>query len=187
MAKLIVTEFMTLDGVMEGPGGEPPHPHTGWVFDFSGPEQLKYKLDEILEADVLLVGRVTYESFAGAWPDREGPFADKMNGMPKYVVSTTLKDPAWSNTTVIDRDVGERIRELKAQEGGPILVAGSCSLVHYLTEQGLVDEYRLMVFPVLVGGGKRVFPDSPEKHVLEYAGAEVFPSGVTVQTYRTAA
>ena len=101
MRKLIVSEFVTLDGVMEAPGGEEGHPHSGWVFDFVSPEQEQYKLDEVMEAEALLLGRVTYEGFAGAWPERGGPFADKMNGMAKYVVSTTLEDPAWDNTTVL--------------------------------------------------------------------------------------
>jgi len=134
MRKLIVSEFLTLDGVMEAPGGEKGHPHSGWVFKFMGPEQLVYKLAETLEAQSLLIGRVTYESFAGAWPRRSGEFADKMNAMPKHVVSTTLESPAWHNTEVITGDVAAAVTLLKAQDGGPILVAGSRTLVHTLME-----------------------------------------------------
>jgi dihydrofolate reductase len=199
MRKLIVSEFVTLDGVMEAPGGEPGHPHSGWVFDFMGPEQLRYKLDEVLEAESLLIGRVTYESFAAAWPQRserkpgevaEGTedemvvFADKMNGMPKQVVSTTLKDPRWNNTTVISEDVVAEIKRLKKGDGGPILVAGSRTLVHTLMEHDLIDEYRLMVFPVVLGSGKRLFPETPRKTVLRLVGMRDFTTGVVVHTLR---
>jgi dihydrofolate reductase len=183
MSKLIVSEFVTLDGVMEAPGGEPSHPHSGWVFDFMSPEQEKYKLDEVMEAESLLLGRVTYEGFAAAWPGRSGEFADKMNSMPKYVASTTLENPEWDNTTVIGGDVAERIGALKGEDGGPILAAGSCTLVHTLLERGLVDEWRLMVFPVVLGSGKRVFPETPDKTVLKLAGTQAFDSGVVVLTY----
>lgn len=199
MRKLIVSEFVTLDGVMEAPGGEPGHPHSGWVFDFMGPEQLRYKLDEVLEAESLLIGRVTYESFAEAWPQRserkpgevaEGTeddmvvFADKMNGMPKQVVSTTLKDPQWNNTTVIGEDVVAEIKRLKKGNDGPILVLGSRTLVHTLMENDLIDEYRLMVFPVVLGGGRRLFPETPRKTVLRLVGMRDFTTGVVVHTLR---
>ena len=183
MRKLIVSEFVTLDGVMEAPGGEPGHPHSGWVFDFVSPEQEQYKLQEVLDADALLLGRVTYEGFSAAWPERGGPFADKMNDMPKYVVSTTLEDPEWSNTSVM-RDVNE-VAGLKEQEGGPILLAGSRTLVHGLMELGLVDEFRLMTFPVVLGSGARLFPETPDKTQLELVGTQAFDSGVAVHTYRT--
>jgi dihydrofolate reductase len=182
MAKLIVSEFVTLDGVMEAPGGEEGHPHTGWVFDFLSPEQERYKLDEVMEADALLLGRVTYEGFAGAWPQRGGPFADKMNNMPKYVVSTTLEDPAWNNTRVM-RDVKD-VSGLKEGDGGPIVLAGSRTLVHGLMEHDLVDEFRLMIFPVVLGSGARLFPDTPDKTPLELVDTQVFNSGVVVQSYR---
>ncbi len=119
MGKLIVTEFLTLDGVMEAPGGEPTHPHAGWVFDFMGPEQERYKLDEALEAESHLLGRVTYESFAGAWPQREGEFAEKINAMPKYVVSSTLSEPLeWNNSTLIKGDVAATVGGAEAPPGG---------------------------------------------------------------------
>ncbi|MDX6226534.1 MAG: hypothetical protein QOE64_2910 [Frankiales bacterium] len=183
MRKLIVTEFVSLDGVMEAPGGEPTHPHAGWVFDFMSPEQEQYKLDETLEAGALLLGRVTYEGFAAAWPGRGGEFADKMNAMPKYVASTTLTDPEWTNSAVLEGDVPGAVETLKQDDGGPILVAGSCTLVHTLLENGLIDELRLMVFPVALGGGKRVFPETPDKTVLKLTDTQVFPSGVVAQTY----
>ena len=186
MRKLVVSEFLTLDGVMEAPGGEPTHPHAGWVGDFMSDEQMTYKLDEVLEAESLLIGRVTYESFAGAWPEREGEFADKMNTMPKHVVSTTLQNPAWANSEVIRDDVAGAVRRLKAGDGGPILVAGSQTLVASLMEHDLVDEYRLMVFPVVVGGGKRLFPENFAKTVLQLADTQAFGSGVIVLTYQPA-
>jgi dihydrofolate reductase len=184
MRKLIVTEFVTLDGVMEAPGGEPGHPHSGWVFDYVGEEQLKYKFDEVLEADVQLIGRVTYESFAGAWPEREGPFAERMNSMPKYVVTTTLDELEWNNSTPIKGDVAAEVAKLKEQDGGDILVAGSRTLVQTLMEHDLVDEYRLMVFPVVVGSGDRLFPETPDKTTLELTDTKTFETGVQVNTYR---
>ena len=182
MRNLIVSEFVTLDGVMEAPGGEEGHPHSGWVFDFVSPQQEQYKFDEVNESEALLLGRVTYEGFAGAWPQRGGPFADKMNGMPKHVVSTTLEDPEWDNTSVL-RDVKD-VAGLKEQDGGPILVAGSRTLVHGLMEHGLVDEYRLMIFPVVLGSGARLFPETPNKTPLELVNTQAFDSGVVVHTYR---
>jgi dihydrofolate reductase len=202
--KLVVSTFVTLDGVMEAPGGEPGHPHSGWVRDFMGPEQLRYKLDEVLEAGSLLIGRVTYESLAAAWPERSiradradqdlervaerrdeiGEFADKMNAMPKHVVSTTLRDPEWRNSRVIRGDVAQEISGLRAQEGGPILVIGSRTLVHTLIEHDLVDEYRLMIFPVVLGSGRRLFPETENKTVLRLADTRTFGSGVVVHTYQ---
>ena len=187
MSRLIVTEFMTLDGVVEAPGGEPTHPHAGWVIDLSGPEQMEYKLAEVLDAESLLIGRVTYEGFSAAWPERDGEFADKMNGMPKYVVSSTLTEPlAWNNSTVITGDVAAEVSRLKHQRDGSILVAGSATLVRFLLEQDLVDELRLMVFPVLVGGGQRCFPESRLKKPFRLGASTTFPSGVAVHSYHPA-
>jgi dihydrofolate reductase len=184
MSRLIVTEFLTLDGIMEAPGGEPSHPHSGWVMDYMSDEQQQYKLDETLDAEALLLGRVTYEGFAGAWPEREGPFADKMNSMPKYVVSSTLSEPLeWENSIVISGDVAAEVRKLKEQDGGPILVAGSATLVHFLLENELVDELRLMVFPVMIGGGIRPFPESKQKHAFKLTDRTTFDSGVAVYAY----
>ena len=178
MRQLIVSEFVTLDGVMEAPGGEPTHPSTGWVMDYDSEEQGAYKLQEILEAETLLIGRVTYESFAGAWPTYEGEFADKMNGMPKVVVSKTLTDPVWTNTTVLEGDAPAGITALKEGDGGPILVAGSQTLVHTLLDNDLVDELRLMVFPVTIGAGLRVFPETHKKSPWRLTETVTFPSMV---------
>src|SRR5436190_10120551 len=160
MSKLVVSEFVTLDGVMEDPGGAEAFEHGGWAFRFErGPDGDKFKLDELMTADALLLGRKTYEGFAAAWPSRtdEAGFAEKMNTMPKFVVSTTLERGEWNNSTVIKDDVPAEIAKLKQQPGGDLLVAGSRQLVQTLIESDLVDEYRLMFFPVLLGSGKRLF------------------------------
>jgi dihydrofolate reductase len=162
MGKLVVSEFVTLDDVVEDPGGAEGFDRGGWAFRFErGPEGDKFKLDEVLSADALLLGRKTYEGFAAAWPERsdEVGFADKMNSMPKFVVSTTLRDPAWNNTTVIDGDVEGEVARLKDRFDGDVLVYGSAQLVRALVASGHVDELRLMVFPVVLGGGKRLFAD----------------------------
>jgi dihydrofolate reductase len=191
MGKLVVTEFVTVDGVMEDPGGGETFDRGGWAFQFErGPEGDKYKMDELLEAEALLLGRVTYQGFAAAWPtltDEVG-FADKMNNMPKYVVSSTLKDPEWNNSTVINGDVVEEIRKLKQQVGGNILVAGSATLVTTLVEHDLVDQYRLMVYPIVLGTGKRLFNDtSGPKSALTLVEARPVGSGLVVLTYERAA
>lgn len=186
MRTLIASEFTTLDGVMEAPGGEPTHPHTGWAFDYHSEELIDYKLAETLAAETLLIGRVTYESFADAWPAREGAFADKMNTMPKLVASATLADPEWTNTTVIAGDVVGAVRRARDADGGPILLTGSCTLLHTLLEEGLVDELRLMVCPVTIGGGLPVFPESPDMTAYELADCRSFPGGVALLTYRVA-
>jgi dihydrofolate reductase len=184
MSKLIVTEFVTLDGVMEAPGGEPRHPHNGWVFEYMGPEQTEYKFAEIREAEAHLIGRVTYEAFAETWPLREGEFADRMNAMPKYVVTSTLSAPlAWNNSHLIRGDVAKEIRELKARGADPILVAGSCTLVRFLLENDLVDELRLMVFPLIIGGGKRAFPESRGKKTFVPIQSRTFATSVAVHSY----
>jgi len=186
MRSLTVTEFVTLDGVMEAPGGEPGHPHSGWVFDYVGEEQMEFKLRETLEAEVQLIGRVTYESFAGAWPQREGEFAEKMNSMRKYVVTSTLDGLEWNNSVPIEGDVVAAVEALKREDGGPILVAGSRTLVQTLFEHDLIDELRLMIFPVVLGSGARLFPESADKRVLELAKTQTFATGVQVNTYRRA-
>ncbi|MGI0156822.1 MAG: dihydrofolate reductase family protein, partial [Thermoplasmata archaeon] len=157
-----MTEFMTLDGVVEAPGGEPTHPHAGWTMPYGVPELFAYKLRETLDAESLLLGRVTYEGFAVAWPEREGEFADKMNSMPKHVVTGRLHELGW-NATPLTGDVPAAVSGLKANAGGPILVAGSATLVRTLLAHGLVDELRLMVFPVMIGSGLRVFPGPRDK------------------------
>jgi dihydrofolate reductase len=187
--RLIVTEFVSIDGIVEAPGGgEPDYPHQGWVFDHSSDEQGAYKFDEIMESEAMLLGRTTYEGFAAAWPGRSGEFADRMNSQPKYVASATLQgqDLEWENSTVIEGDAIEGIAKLKEQEGGPLLVHGSPTLVQSLLDAGLVDEWRLMVFPIVLGSGKRLFAKTPDKTVLKLAGSRAFESGVVVQTYRPA-
>jgi len=183
MRTLIVSEFVTLDGVMEAPGGEDSHPHTGWVVDYQGPEQIDYKFREVLEADILLVGRVTYESFAGAWPTYRGEFADRMNGMPKVVVSSTLSDPERSNTTVLSGDPVDGVRRLKAEGDGRIVVGGSRTLVHALLDADLVDELGVMVVPATIGSGLRLFPDTTRKRRWTMTDSQTFPSRVRVDTY----
>jgi len=169
MRKVVVSEFVSLDGVMEDPGGSEGWEHGGWSFQFErGDEGDKFKLDEVMAAEALLLGRVTYEAFAEAWPSRtdEVGFADKFNSMPKYVVSSTLKDPEWDNSTVLDGDLAEEVSKLRQGEGGDLLVNGSAQLVQALMEHDLVDEYRLMVFPIVLGSGKRLFPESRDTTTL---------------------
>ncbi len=185
MRHLIVTEFVTLDGRMEAPGGEPGHPHTGWTIPFAHPDIYGYKLREAQEAGSLLLGRVTFEAFAAAWPAQEGEFADAMNGMVTHVASTTLRDPGW-NATVLAGDVPSAVAELKGGEGDPILVAGSGTLVHTLLAHDLVDELRLMVFPVTIGSGMRVFPGSPDLATYRLVDLVQFDTGVVLQTYEPA-
>jgi dihydrofolate reductase len=190
MAKLAVTEFVSLDGVMEDPGGSEHSKHGAWTFQFDrGAEGDKFKLDELHASDAQLLGRVTYQGFAKAWPtikDEQG-FADKMNSMRKYVVSTTLSDDeaTWDNTVVIRGDVADEVAKLKAEPGGDIVVHGSCSLVHFLAEHGLVDEYRLMVFPIVLGSGKRLFADTSETTRLALTESRTVGDGVLLLTYRT--
>jgi dihydrofolate reductase len=181
MKQLIVTEFITIDGVVEAPGGEPSHPHTNWVGERHSDSLGAYKEREVQEADIHLLGRVTYESFAGAWPSYEGSMADKMNAMRKVVVSSTLRDPAWNNTSVIGFD---DVASLKDGDGGPILVAGSATLVRALLAADLVDELRLQVFPVVIGGGLRCFPDDRSLSTFALSSTEPLEHGVVATTYR---
>jgi dihydrofolate reductase len=185
MRKIVVTEFVSLDGVMEDPGGAESFKHGGWTFKFSDPEGMKFKLDETLAHDSLLLGRVTYDGFAAAWPGRtdEVGFADQMNSMHKYVVSTTLTDPSWGPVTVIADDVVGRIAALKDEEGDDILVAGSRTLVQTLAANDLVDEYRLMVFPTVLGSGKRLFGDSDDATTLRLVTSQALDSGTLILTY----
>jgi dihydrofolate reductase len=188
MRKVIVSEFVTLDGVIEDPGGSEEFEHGGWAFRFDrGPEGDKFKLDEVLASDALLLCRTTYEGFAEAWPSRDGEFADKFNTMPKYVVSTTLDEPLeWNNSTVIKDNVAEEVSKLKQQQGGDILVNGSVQLVHTLMEHDVIDEYRLMVFPIVVGTGKRLFGDVGQTRALRLVESKpVGPDGVLILTYET--
>jgi dihydrofolate reductase len=185
MGKIVVTEFVSLDGVMEDPGGAESFKHGGWTFEISrGDEGDKFKLDEALSAEALLLGRVTYEGFAAAWPSREGEFADKFNTMPKYVVSSTLEKPEWNNSTVLKGDVAEEVAKLKQAYDGDVVVHGSAQLVQALVEHDLVDELRLMVFPVVLGSGKRLFGDTSDKKRLRLVDSKTVGDGVAILTYQ---
>jgi len=188
MGKLVVTEFVSVDGVFEDPGGSEEFEHGGWTFEYDrGDEGNAFKLDELMEAEVQLLGRVTYEGFAAAWPGRDGPFAEKLNSDPKVVVSTTLTDPEWQNTAGVSADVPGQIRKLKDETEGTILVAGSGTLVRTLLEADLVDELRLMVFPTILGRGRRLFPEGIDRRRLELVESRtVGGDGVQVQIYRRA-
>jgi dihydrofolate reductase len=188
MGRIVVTEFMSLDGVIEDPGGGEDFRHGGWSFEFSrGDEGDKFKLDETMSSEALLLGRRTYEGFAKAWPSRDGEFADKFNTMPKYVVSSTLRDPEWNNTTVITGDVVDEVSKLKDQTDGIVQIPGSLRLVQKLLEHDLVDELHLMVFPVILGTGRRLFGETTEK--MDWRLTEVKPvgpDGVIVLIYERA-
>jgi dihydrofolate reductase len=185
MGKIVVTEFVSLDGVMEDPGGAEGFKHGGWTFEFDqGDEGNQFKLNETLEAEALLLGRLTYEGFAAAWPSMEDPvgFADKMNSMPKYVVSSTLENPEWNNSTVLKGDLAEEVGTLKQEIDGVILVGGSAQLAQSLIELDLVDEVRLMVFPVVLGSGKRLFGEASDKRTLRLADSKTVGDGIVILT-----
>ena len=187
MGRIVVTEFVSLDGVIEDPGGSENFKYGGWSFEFDrGDEGNKFKLDETLDTEALLLGRKTYEGFADAWPSREGEFADKFNNMPKYVVSSTLDDPEWNNTTVVDGDLGQAVSDLKEKHDGNIVVHGSAQLTQALLEQDLVDELRLMVFPVVLGDGKRVFGETSDKKPLQLDSSQTVGDGVVILVYKPA-
>jgi dihydrofolate reductase len=187
VGRIIVTEFVSLDGVMEDPGGSEDFKYGAWSFEFSrGDEGDKFKLDETFEAAAQLLGRVTYEGFADAWPSRDGEFADRFNSMPKYVVSSTLKDPEWTNTTVLDGDVKESVSKLKEEIDGNIVVHGSRQLAQTLLELDLVDELRLMVFPVVLGAGRRLFGETSDKKTLRLADSKIVGDGVAILIYEPA-
>jgi len=187
MARIVVTEFVSLDGVMEDPGGAEGFKYGGWSFGFSrGEEGDRFKLDETMQSEALLLGRVTYQGFADAWPSRTGEFADKFNSMPKYVVSSTLDKAEWSNSTVLRGDVVEAVSKLRAGPGGDIVVHGSARLVQTLLDNDLVDELRLMVFPVVLGSGKRLFGDTSDMKTLRLVDSRTVGDGVGILVYRPA-
>lgn len=185
MRTLYVTEFISLDGVVEAPGGEENYKHTGWTFDIDeDPTMYEFKGEELFGSETLLMGRTTYEGFSAAWPEREGDFADKFNTMDKVVVSTTLNDPTWANTTVV-RDL-VAVRALKEGDGGPIQVAGSATLAQSLHKAGLVDTWNLMVFPVVLGSGKRLFPtDAEDKQKVTLRESRSYTNGVQLNIFDT--
>ena len=185
MGRIVVTEFVSLDGVVEDPGGSEDFKYSGWSFEFDrGDEGNQFKLDETLSSEALLLGRVTYEGFASAWPSREGEFADKFNTMPKYVVSSTLDEPTWQNPTVLKGDVAEEAAKLKQELDGNIVVHGSPQLVQTLLDHDLVDELRLMVFPVVLGTGKRLFGLTGDKKPLQLVDSKVVGDGVGILIYQ---
>jgi dihydrofolate reductase len=189
VGKIVVTEFVSLDGVIEAPGGGEDYRHAGWTFEIErGQEGDRFKLEELQEAEAQLLGRVTYEGFAAAWPqmEDEAGFATKMNAMPKYVVSSTLERADWQNTTILSGDPADSVATLKEEVDGVILVAGSATLVKSLIEHDLVDELRLMVFPVLLGQGKRLFPEGESKHRLQLAEAKTVGDGISLLRYERA-
>jgi dihydrofolate reductase len=187
MGRIVVTEFVTVDGVAEDPGGAEGFDRGGWAFEFSrGEEGEQFKVDETLASDALLLGRRTYEVFADSWPSREGEFADKFNSMPKYVVSSTLSDPEWTNSTVVGGDLAEEVERLKGEHENDIVVHGSVQLAQELLERDLVDELRLMVFPVVLGTGKRLFAEASGKKSLELAESKTVGDGVEILVYRPA-
>ena len=188
MGRIVVTEFLSLDGVMEAPGGDNDFERGAWSFEIErGDDGDQFKLDETMAAEALLLGRRTYEGFAAAWPTRGGEFADKFNNMPKYVVSSTLEDPEWTNSEVLSGDLEEEVARLREEQSGDIVVHGSAQLVQALIEKDLVDELRLMVYPVVLGTGKRLFGDTSDKKRLRLSDSKTVGDGVTILVYEAAA
>ncbi len=184
MGQIVITEFISLDGVIEDPGGSENFKHGGWSFKFNrGDEGDRFKLDEAMDADALLLGRVTYEGFADAWPQREGDFADKFNNMPKYVVSSAIENPEWANSTVISGNLANEVGKLRDSHEGDVVVHGSATLAQALIEQDLVDELRLMVFPVVLGSGKRLWGEMGEKATLALTDSKTVGDGVAILIY----
>jgi dihydrofolate reductase len=187
MRKIIVSEFISLDGVIEDPGGSEKSKHGAWTFLYWTDDIGKYKAEELFACDAQLLGRVTYQGFAAAWPTMEGTgeFGEKMKNMPKYVVSTTLDKVEWNNSHLIKRDVVSEIGKLKQQPGGDILIGGSARLINSLIPHNLIDEYRLLVYPIVLGSGKRLFHDD-NMVKLTLIESKPFNSGVVALTYRLA-
>jgi dihydrofolate reductase len=185
MGRIAVTEFISLDGVNEDPGGG-SYKHAGWTFEIGSVTGQQFKLREAKESSALLLGRVTYEGFAAHWPNQKDEFGDKLNSMPKYVVSSTLANPTWNNSTVLSGDLGHEVRALRASIDGEILVYGSATLVQGLLGLDLVDDLRLMVFPVILGSGRRLFGELEDKLSLTHAGTTDVGNGVHLLTYRRA-
>jgi len=188
MGRIVVTEFVSLDGVMEDPGGSEHSKHGAWTFKFNrGEEGNKFKVDEVQNAEAQLLGRVTYEGFAEAWPTRTGdPFSDKFNSMPKYVVSSKLKKADWNNSTILQGDVVDEVSKLKQKVPGDILVSGSAKLVQTLIANDLVDQLNLMVFPVILGSGKRLFGETKDLKTLQLAESKTVGDGVAILIYKPA-
>ncbi len=187
MGRVVVTEYVSLDGVMQAPGGGEEYEHAGWTFEIDrGEEGNAFKLDETRQSEALLLGRKTYEGFAAAWPAMQGEFADQFNSMPKYVVSSTLQEPTWNNSTVLRGNVADEVTKLREKSGGDVVVHGSAQLVQTLIENDLVDELRLMVFPLVLGTGKRLFGKTSDKKRLRLADAKTVGDGVAILIYQRA-
>jgi len=189
MRNVVVSEFVTLDGVMEDPGGAEGFEHGGWTMANWSEDIGKYKFDELFASDALLLGRVTYQGFAAAWPSMadEGGFADRMNSLPKFVASTTLKEVEWNNSRLIKGNIAEEVSNLKQQPGQDILIAGSGDLVQTLMQHNLIDEYRLLVYPVALGSGKRLFREGSDTIALRLVETKTFSSGVVALVYQPTA
>jgi dihydrofolate reductase len=185
MGRIVVTEFISIDGVIEDPGGSEGFKHGGWSMETSsGEDGMVFKFEEAKNSAALLLGKVTYEEFAQAWPPQKHEFADLLNAMPKYVVSTTLRDPQWNNTTVLAGDAPTEVARLRQAVDGDIVVHGSATLVQTLIEHDLVDELRLMVSPVVLGAGKRLFGHTSDKRTLRLAEARAVGDGVTILIFQ---
>jgi dihydrofolate reductase len=186
MGRVVVTEFISLDGVVEAPGGE-DFKYPNWAFAFDrGDEGEQFKVDEALGAEALLLGRKTYEGFASAWPDYEGELADKYNSMPKYIVSSTLTDPAWNNTRVLSGDLASEVASLKRDVAGELQVAGSIRLAQALIAHDLVDGIHLMTFPVVLGTGRRLFGETPDRSTWRLTESRAVGEGVLITTFERA-
>ncbi len=185
MGKIVVTEFISLDGVIEDPGGAEDFKYGGWSFEYQrGDDGDRFKLEETMGSEALLLGRKTFEGFADAWPSRSGEFADKFNNMPKYVVSSTLSDPDWTNSTVVSGDdLAGAVAEIREKHDGDVVVHGSAQLAQALVEQDLVDELRLMVFPVVLGSGKRLWGETSDKKSLSLTDSRAVGDGVAILVY----
>jgi len=185
MGKIVVSENVTLDGVIQDPAGDEGFRHGGWVGLISNSPQLgKLALDEALGQEAFLLGRRSYEFLAARWPSRSGELADRLNSLPKYVVSSTLEHPAWDNSTVLRGDVLTEVSNLKQQIDGDIVIAGSFQLVHTLMEHDLVDELRLKVFPVVLGAGERLFGQTSDKKPMSLTGTQTLEGGIAYLTYQ---
>ena len=184
VGRIVVTEYISIDGVVEAPSGTEEFERVGWTDAFSrGPEGDRFKLDETMASDALLLGRVTYDGFAPVWPHFEGEFADKFNSMPKYVISSTLENPEWNNTTVLRGDVVDEVTKLKQRYEGDIVVHGSPQLAQTLIEHDLVDALHLQVYPVIVGAGKRLFAETSATKRLRLTEAKTVGDGVHILIY----
>jgi dihydrofolate reductase len=185
MGRIVVSEFMSLDGVAEAPGGDDNFVRGAWTFEFDrGPEGDQFKMDETVNTAAMLLGRRTYDGFAAAWPGREGEFADRFNALPKYVVSSTLTNPSWTNTTVLSGDAVDAIRKLRDEISGDILVHGSVSLVQTLVQNDLVDELRIMLFPVVLGTGMKLFGETTDAKKFRLAESKMIGDGVAIMIYQ---